>query len=128
MDENISDVENMIGDIPKAPILSGIEDTGYQIAITQKFMTKVESVRSWLAISFSEWLCAAKWWFLNAQETVSSSEPNAVIPTQTYADLLKGSWILVDVFAPTSPTTLLGQRVFSNRGTNSCVEERAGCH
>ncbi|KAI5782058.1 hypothetical protein DFH27DRAFT_488134 [Peziza echinospora] len=52
--------------------------------------------RRWSAIGIDEWIQAGKWWLLKSQATTQISEEGK---RQRYVDLLKASWIVVDVVA-----------------------------
>jgi hypothetical protein len=90
---NNESIQDMIG----APKLSGIADKSYQLLLSQAFMKEAEVSRPWAAIGFHEWICAGRWWLLKAQSTLYVSDIKA-LPPQAFADLLKASFILVDIF------------------------------
>jgi hypothetical protein len=90
---NIDSIQDMIG----TPKLSGITDKSYQLLLPQAFMMEAEASRPWLVIGFDEWIRAGRWWLLKAQSTLYISDTKA-LPPQAFADLLKASFILVDVF------------------------------
>jgi hypothetical protein len=90
---NIDSIQDMIG----TPKLSGIADKSYQLLLSQAFMKEAEVSRPWAGIGFDEWIRAGRWWLLKAQSTLYGSDTKA-LPPQAFADLLKASFILVDIF------------------------------
>jgi hypothetical protein len=80
------------------PKLSGISDKTYQLILSQAFMKQAEVLRPWTAIGFDEWVRAAWWWLLKAQSTLYSDPESRKIKPQAFADLLKASFILIDIF------------------------------
>jgi len=91
---NVDSIQDMIG----TPKLSGVTDKGYQLLLSQAFMKEAEVSRPWVAIGFDEWVRAARWWLLKAQSTLYTVSDAKVLPAQAFTDLLKASFILVDIF------------------------------
>ena len=77
--------------------LSGVADANYQLLLSQAFMKEAQVSRLWSAIGFDEWIQAARWWLLKAQFTLYLPD-SEVLPAQAFADLLKASFILIDIF------------------------------
>ena len=96
---NVDTIKELINALPVSnPLLSAIEEKRSQIILSQAFMKEAEKLRPWTAISFDDWLAAGKWWLLKAQMQLYAEPSLSTIPTQAYADLLKASFILVDIF------------------------------
>jgi len=91
---NVDSIQDMIG----APKLSGVNHKGYQLLLSQAFMKEAEITRPWVAIGFNEWIQAARWWLMKAQSTLYSDTDQKLLPVQAFTDLLKVSFILVDIF------------------------------
>jgi hypothetical protein len=89
---NADAIQGMI----ECPRLSGVTDMNYQILLSQAFMRESQVSRPWSAIGFDEWIQAARWWLLKAQCTLYSPD-SEVLPAQAFADLLKASFILIDI-------------------------------
>ena len=97
--QNVDKIQDMINALPVSnPTLSGIEEKRSQIILSQAFMKEAEKFRPWTAISFDHWFAAGRWWLLKAQTKLYAEASSRTIPTQAYADLLKASFILVDIF------------------------------
>ena len=92
--KNADSIQEMI----TTPKLSGISDKTYQLILSQAFMKQAEVLRPWTAIGFDEWIRAARWWLLKAQSTLYSDPESRKIEPQAFADLLKASFILIDIF------------------------------
>jgi hypothetical protein len=90
---NVDTIQGMI----ECPRLSCVPDTNYEILLSQALMKEAQVSRSWSAIGFEEWIQAARWWLLKAQCTLYSPD-SGVLPAQAFADLLKASFILIDIF------------------------------
>jgi hypothetical protein len=91
--KNADSIQEMI----TTPKLSGISDKTYQLILSQAFMKQAEVLRPWTAIGFDEWIRAARWWLLKAQSTLYSDPESRKIEPQAFADLLKASFILIDI-------------------------------
>ena len=96
---DIDKIQDMINALPVLnPMLSAIEEKRSQIILSQAFMKEAEKTRPWTATSFDDWLAAGRWWLLKAQTQLYAESSSLTIPPQAYADLLKASFILVDIF------------------------------
>ena len=96
---DVDKIQDMINALPVSnPMLSAIEEKRSRITLSQAFMREAEKARPWTAISFNDWLSAGRWWLLKAQSKLYTEATSLTIPVQAYTDLLKASWILVDIF------------------------------
>ena len=96
---NVDRIQDMINALPVSnPMLSAVEERRSQITLSQAFMKEAEKLRPWTAISFDDWLAAGRWWLLKAQSKLYAEASSLIIPVQAYTDLLKASWILIDIF------------------------------
>ncbi|KAE9369869.1 hypothetical protein N431DRAFT_345022 [Stipitochalara longipes BDJ] len=97
---DIGGIQDMLANAPQAPVVSIIDEKVFQISLSQAFMKSAERTRPWLAIGFDEWIQAGRWWLMKSQSSLYSDlKPNAMVPPQAYADLLKASWILIDIIS-----------------------------
>jgi hypothetical protein len=102
-------IQNMIHPLPLIPLLSGIDEKASQIALTEAFMREANRIKPWYITGFNDWLNAARWWLMKAQtQLYSSTTRGSTIPAQAYANLLKASFILIDIF-PQHPQRRLWQ-------------------
>ncbi|KAI9734525.1 MAG: hypothetical protein M1834_002125 [Cirrosporium novae-zelandiae] len=96
---SVSSISQKITDLyaPQTPLLSMV-DQQTPFSLSKVFMEDAERVHSWVAIGFDEWIRAGNWWLLKSQ-TYLYSDPGAdqTTPIQAYTDLLKASWILIDI-------------------------------
>ncbi|KAL0634113.1 hypothetical protein Q9L58_006992 [Maublancomyces gigas] len=70
--------------------------------------------RRWSSIGVDEWIQAGRWWLLKSQSALdieSPSQPGQAISSQGYADLIKASWILLDVIARHPQLNLLDSSI-----------------
>jgi hypothetical protein len=85
---------------PVLSLINGDNEKGFQISLSHAFMIEAERIRPWMAVGFDKWIHAGRWWLMKSQsEFFTQATQGSTIPTQAYADLLKASWILVDVIA-----------------------------
>jgi hypothetical protein len=96
-DRMLNSIGNIQGMICN-PKLSGITEKSYQALLSKAFMKEAEVSRRWVAIGFDEWIQAGRWWLLKAQSTLYTDSDTKIIPPQAFADLLKASFILIDIF------------------------------
>ncbi|KAF4624065.1 hypothetical protein G7Y89_g14107 [Cudoniella acicularis] len=81
LSNNVS-IQTMIHSLPSTPLLSGIDEKASQIALTEAFMREANRIKPWYITGFNDWLNGAR----------------TVIPAQAYTNLLKASFILIDIF------------------------------
>ena len=80
------------------PTLSAVDEARSQKILSHAFLNEAEKLGRWTSIGFNEWLSAGRWWLLKAQTQLYAGSPSGKISAQAYADLLKASFILVDMF------------------------------
>ena len=90
---NVDAIQGMI----ECPRLSGVTDINYQLLLSKAFMREAQVSRPWAVIGFDECIQAARWWLLKAQYILYSPD-SVALPAQAFADLLKASFILIDIF------------------------------
>lgn len=126
--EDISQIKTLMNSSPKptyglpsAPLIAISPDQDFQIKVSQLFMSKAEADRPWLSFGIDVWMHAGRWWLHKACSTLCMKGIMNKICAQAYTNLLKASWILVDVVAqyPQRPflhasTQQLELRLFRN--------------
>lgn len=103
MQNDVDAIKKMFNNELSEPRLTGVGGD-FQIRLTEAFLDEASRRRSWRSIGFDEWLRAGRWWLMKFQsglyDGLSPTSENSVmmILPQAYADLLKASFILVDIF------------------------------
>ena len=103
---DIDKIQDLINALPVTPMLSAVNEKSSQIILSQRFLKEAEKLRPWTAIGFDDWLGAGRWWLLKAQTQLYTEAAAMTMPTQAYANLLKASFILIDIF-PKHPSRRL---------------------
>ena len=106
MQSDIDKIQVLFNALPVTPMLSAVNEKSSQIILSQMFLKEAEKLRPWTAIGFDDWLGAGRWWLLKAQTQLYAETAAKTIPAQAYADLLKASFIIVDIF-PKHPSRRL---------------------
>lgn len=82
------------------PSLSAVDDELFKTSLTAAFMRSAEVTQPWSTIGVDQWIESGRWWLLRSQmELYTVSEPKKKVPLAAYANLIKASWILVDIIA-----------------------------
>ena len=82
------------------PTLSVVEDELFKASLSAAFMKSAEATQPWSTIGVDQWIESGRWWLLRSQmELYTVSESKKQIPLAAYANLIKASWILVDIIA-----------------------------
>ena len=82
------------------PSLSVVEDEFYRSSMSATLLKHAEINQPWPTIGVSQWIETARWWLLQAQlEFYSIARQAQAVPVSVYANLVKASWILVDIIA-----------------------------
>lgn len=85
---------------PLNPSLSAVDDKLFKTSLSAAFMRNAEVTQPWSTIGVDQWIESGRWWLLRSQmELYTISEPKKKIPLAAYANLIKASWILVDIIA-----------------------------
>ena len=70
------------------------------MALTRALTTNAEVNQPWSTIEVDQWTESGRWWLLRSQmELYSISEPKKNVYLGAYANLIKASWILIDIIA-----------------------------
>ena len=82
------------------PSVSAIDDELFKTSLSAAFMRNAEVTQPWITIGVDQWIESGRWWLLRSQmDLYAVSEPKKKIPLTAYANLVKASWILVDIIA-----------------------------
>ncbi|KAI5840126.1 hypothetical protein DFP73DRAFT_197664 [Morchella snyderi] len=87
---------------PENPSISAINHKALKkTLLSAKLMENAEvGKRRWSAIGVDEWIQAGRWWLLKSQSDLSTEvSSDWRVSHQAYANLVKASWILIDVIA-----------------------------
>ncbi|KAA8911289.1 ankyrin repeat-containing domain protein [Sphaerosporella brunnea] len=98
IDDGVNEIKGFLQRRDSLPTLSNNlpGDTGLiRISMSQRFMKVAEVSQSWSAIGIEDWIHAGRWWLLKSQMELRSTEET--IFRQGYLNLMKASWILIDV-------------------------------
>ncbi len=80
--------------------MSAIDDDLFRTSLSAAFMKSAEVTQPWSTIGVDQWIESGRWWLLRSQmELYTVSEPKKEVPLAAYANLIKASWILVDIIA-----------------------------
>ena len=82
------------------PSVSAIDDELFKTSLSAAFMRNAEVTQPWITIGVDQWIESGRWWLLRSQmDLYAIPEPKKKIPLTAYANLIKASWILVDIIA-----------------------------
>ncbi|MCJ1391760.1 hypothetical protein MMC18_004625 [Xylographa bjoerkii] len=100
MNLNLEGIQNLLLNSPAVPAISVVDGEVSQKSLSQALLKQAEKVRPWLASGIDEWIQAGSWWLMKAQSRLyANALTDRTIPVQAYTDLLKASWILVDIIS-----------------------------
>lgn len=82
------------------PSVSAIDDELFKTSLSAAFIKSAEVNQPWSTIGVDQWIESGRWWLLRSQmELYNINEPKQSIPLTAYTNLIKASWILVDIIA-----------------------------
>lgn len=82
------------------PSVSAVDDELFKTSLSAAFMKSAEVTQPWSTIGVDQWIESGRWWLLRSQmEMYTISEPKKKVPLAAYSNLIKASWILVDIIA-----------------------------
>ena len=135
VEQSLELIKGMIGDgqqnqgpvanqVPRPPVISATQVETLKDSLSLKFLEKAEETASWLEVGIDVWLQTGQNWLvagkyglakirtLNNRPRAGNDDLRVQIYIQTFIDLLKASWILVDVIAkhPQRPYITSGHR------------------
>ncbi|KAF8244856.1 hypothetical protein K440DRAFT_557690 [Wilcoxina mikolae CBS 423.85] len=86
-------------DAPKVSRSIG-DDEIFGLRFSVALLKSAETPGRWAAIGIDQWIPAGRWWLMKAQMEIDTRSPSdATVPQGGYMNLVKASWILVDVIA-----------------------------
>ena len=84
----------------KSVSVSIVENELLQASLSEAFMRGAEVHQPWSTIGVDEWIESGRWWLLRSQmELYAVSKQNQAVPAGAYTNLIKASWILVDILS-----------------------------
>ena len=102
----------------KLPLVSVVDDDVFKVSLSAVLMKHAEVLQPWSSIGVDQWIQAGRWWLLKVgsdsscqlnwsysyvkqsqMELYTTSGPDRAITLSAYTNLIKASWILVDVIA-----------------------------
>lgn len=99
---------------PQVPSLSAVDDEILKISLHAAFMRNAEVSQSWNTIGLDQWIDAGRWWLLRSQmELYSILAPKQSVPLGAYINLIKASWIVVDIIACHPQVSLIAASKFA---------------
>ena len=79
---------------------SAIDDESFKTSLSAAFMRGAEVNQPWSTIGVDQWIESSRWWLLRSQmELYNITGPKQSVPLTAYRNLIKASWILVDIIA-----------------------------
>lgn len=83
-----------------APSVSAIDDELFKTSLSAALMKSAEATRPWSTIGVDQWIESGRWWLLRSQmELYAVTVPQQKVPLAAYTNLIKASWVLVDIIA-----------------------------
>ncbi|KAF8244580.1 hypothetical protein K440DRAFT_558303 [Wilcoxina mikolae CBS 423.85] len=75
-------------------------DELFDLKLSTTLMKNAEVSGRWASIGIDQWIQAGRWWLLRAQMDIHTpNSPNHMMPQRGYANLIKASWILIDIIS-----------------------------
>ena len=88
------------GTKPATPSVSAIDDELFKTSLSAGLMKSAEATQPWSTIGVDLWIECGRWWLLRSQmELYTVTVPQQKVPLAAYTNLIKASWILVDIIA-----------------------------
>ena len=82
------------------PSVSAVDDELFKTSLSAALMKNAEATQPWSTIGVDQWIESGRWWLLRSQmELYAVTVPQQKVPLAAYANLIKASWILVDIIA-----------------------------
>lgn len=79
---------------------SAIIDERSKISLSENLLNSAQVSQPWSMIGLDQWIEAGRWWFLRSRmELFAVSKPGQEVSVAAYINLIKASWILVDIIA-----------------------------
>ena len=85
---------------PVTPSVSAVDDELFKTSLSAALMMSAEATQPWSTIALDQWIESGRWWLLRSQmELYAVTVPQQKVPLAAYTNLIKASWILVDIIA-----------------------------
>ena len=85
---------------PVTPSVSAVDDELFRTSLSAALMKSAEATQPWSTIGVDQWIESGRWWLLRAQmELYAVNVLQQKIPLAAYTNLIKASWILIDIIA-----------------------------
>ena len=85
---------------PVTPLVSALDDELFKTSLSAALMKSAESTQPWSTVGVDQWIESGRWWLLRSQmELYAVTVPQQKVPLAAYTNLIKASWILVDIIA-----------------------------
>ena len=85
---------------PVTPSVSAVDDELFKTSLSAALMMSAEATQPWSTIGLDQWIESGRWWLLRSQmELYAVTVPQQKVPLAAYTNLIKASWILVDIIA-----------------------------
>lgn len=101
MEQDVSSIKLLLmsktTQVVDLPGVSQLDDYDMRNTFSDMFMDAAQLHNNWLAIGLESWTQAGSWWLFKAQTNLRDEIPRGKVSAQTYTDLLKAAWIIVDV-------------------------------
>lgn len=82
------------------PSISAVDNESEKLTLSASFMQNAEVLQPWSTIGVDQWIESGRWWLIRSQmELYTVSESGQEVPLAAYTNLVKASWILIDVIA-----------------------------
>ena len=107
-------MSNQRNEKSQVPSLSAVDDEILKISLHAAFMRNAEVSQSWNTIGLDQWIDAGRWWLLRSQmELYSILTAKQNVPLGAYINLIKASWIVVDIIACHPQVSLIAASKFA---------------
>ena len=85
---------------PVAPSVSAVDNELFRTSLSAALMKSAEATQPWSTIGVDQWIESGRWWLRRSQmELYAVTVPQQKVPLAAYTNLIKASWILVDIIA-----------------------------
>ena len=85
---------------PVTPSVSAVDDELFKTSLSAALMMSAEATQPWNTIGLDQWIESGRWWLLRSQmELYAVTVTQQKVPLAAYTNLIKASWILVDIIA-----------------------------
>ncbi|KAG8525740.1 uncharacterized protein KY384_000500 [Bacidia gigantensis] len=90
-----------------SPSLSLVEDSLVRSSLSARLLKNAEVSQPWSSIGVSQWIDTGRWWLQGSRLELYPVTQGGQVPISAYANLIKASWIVVDIIACHPQTSFL---------------------